>query len=342
MSSSPVSSTSISLPPALINFSPPTQSPIVQNNAQVTSSSSPPLISTAIPTTMPITNTPTFPPSILPSYSPTNSSMPSLQPSALPTSQPSNTNLIKISQGYATQLFVNELIELNDIEQEIFEGIIKLHTSVIGYEVGKPFIITESTILSQDLGDTCRRRRKRPSSGGKKKQSVFDRFRALFGIKQENIDRYDGQPRRIGHVHSRHLQNNSTTANNNTTDVTAEDTASSPPPTSPPQELKQRLLTFVDDDESKDVVVSVFAEGYTKEGEGDVDVGVLTHGYKLDQSSSQKKVLALESLMNGQDSVEFDHCSMFIDDWLYCDTFDCANDAPCLGFNCAIGLIFCC
>lgn len=105
--------------------------------------------------------------------------------------------------------------------------------------------------------------------------------------------------------------------------------------------MPNAALTFVDDDESKDVVVSVFAEGYTKEGEGDVDVGVLTHGYKLDQSSSQKKVLALESLMNGQDSVEFDHCSMFIDDWLYCDTFDCANDAPCLGFNCLAGF-FCC
>ena len=161
---------------------------------------------------MPITNTPTLPPSILPSYSPTNSSMPSLQPSALPTSQPSNTNLIKISQGYATQLFVNELIELNDIEQEIFEGIIKLHTSVIGYEVGKPFIITESTILSQDLGDTCRRRRKRES--GDKKQSIFDRVRALFGIEQEDIDRYDGydgqKHRRMRHAHhSRHLQNSS-------------------------------------------------------------------------------------------------------------------------------------
>ena len=77
--------------------------------------------------------------------------------------------------------------------------------------------------------------------------------------------------------------------------------------------MPNAALTFVDGDESKDVVVSVFAEGYTKEGEGDLDVGVLTHGYKLDQSSSQKKVLALEELMGGEDSVEFDHCSMFID-----------------------------
>jgi len=172
--------------------------------------------------------------------------MPSLLPSALPTSQPSNTNLIEISQGYATQLFVNELIELNDIEQEIFEGIMKLHTSVIGYEVGKPFIITESTILHQDLGDTCRRRRRKRERSGKR-QNMFDRFRALFGIEQEDIenDRYGGQHRRIGHVHSRHLQNNSAIANNNTTDVTVEDTASPSPPTSPPQEQVEKVECYI-------------------------------------------------------------------------------------------------
>ena len=42
-------------------------------------------------------------------------------------------------------------------------------------------------------------------------------------------------------------------------------------------------------------------------------MGVLTHGYKLEQSTEQETVVALESLMNGQDSVTFDHCSMFID-----------------------------
>ena len=75
--------------------------------------------------------------------------------------------------------------------------------------------------------------------------------------------------------------------------------------------MPNAALTFVDDDESKDVVVSVFAEGYTKEEEDDVDVGVL--GYKLVQSTDQETVVALESLMNGQDSVTFDHCSMFIE-----------------------------
>ena len=74
--------------------------------------------------------------------------------------------------------------------------------------------------------------------------------------------------------------------------------------------MPNAALTFVDDDESKDVVVSVFAEGYTKEEE---DEGVTTYGYKLDQSNEQESVMALESLMNGQDSVTFDHCSMFIE-----------------------------
>jgi len=63
-------------------------------------------------------------------------------------------------------------------------------------------------------------------------------------------------------------------------------------------------LTIVDDDTSKDVVVSVFAEAYTK---GDV------YGYKLKQSASQESVMSLEDLMGGEDSVVFDHCSMFID-----------------------------
>ena len=60
----------------------------------------------------------------------------------------------------------------------------------------------------------------------------------------------------------------------------------------------------MDDDTSKDVVVSVFAEAYTK---GDV------YGYKLQQSTSQESVMSLEDLMGGEDSVVFDHCSMFID-----------------------------
>jgi len=77
--------------------------------------------------------------------------------------------------------------------------------------------------------------------------------------------------------------------------------------------MPNAALTIVDDDMSKDVVVSVFAEGYVKEGEGD-EGEVTTYGYKLEQSTDQESVMALASLMeDGEDSVTFDHCSMFID-----------------------------
>jgi len=75
--------------------------------------------------------------------------------------------------------------------------------------------------------------------------------------------------------------------------------------------MPNAALTIVDDDTSKDVVVSVFAEGYIKEGEG--DEGVTTYGYKLEQSTEQESVMALEELMDGEDRVTFDHCSMFIE-----------------------------
>ena len=55
---------------------------------------------------------------------------------------------------------------------------------------------------------------------------------------------------------------------------------------------------------SKDVVVSVFAEAY-KKGDG--------YGYKLEQSNEQASIMSLDDLMDGKDSVTFDHCSMFID-----------------------------
>ena len=76
--------------------------------------------------------------------------------------------------------------------------------------------------------------------------------------------------------------------------------------------MPNAALTIVDDDASKDVVVSVFAEAYIKEGE-EGDEGVTTYGYKLEQSTDQESVMALEALMDGEDNVTFDHCSMFID-----------------------------
>ena len=37
------------------------------------------------------------------------------------------------------------------------------------------------------------------------------------------------------------------------------------------------------------------------------------YGYKLEQSTEQENILSLEDMMEGEDSVTFDHCSMFID-----------------------------
>ena len=75
--------------------------------------------------------------------------------------------------------------------------------------------------------------------------------------------------------------------------------------------MPNAALTIADDDESKDVVVSVFAEAYTKKDLFDESVQIF--GYKLEQSTSQANVVALEKLMDGKDSVVFDHCSMFIE-----------------------------
>ncbi len=69
-------------------------------------------------------------------------------------------------------------------------------------------------------------------------------------------------------------------------------------------------MTFVNDDESVGVVVTAFVNGYIKDGEGNQTI----YGYDLNQSEEQKKVKSLEDIMGGQDKVEFDHCSFFIDE----------------------------
>ena len=56
--------------------------------------------------------------------------------------------------------------------------------------------------------------------------------------------------------------------------------------------MPNAALTIVGDDMSKDVVVSVFAEGYVKEGEGATERGT-TYGYKLEQSADQESVVEL-------------------------------------------------
>ena len=71
-------------------------------------------------------------------------------------------------------------------------------------------------------------------------------------------------------------------------------------------------ITLVKDDESLGVVVSVFVNGYIEGGESEGDETV--YGYNLNQSEEQKEVKSLEELMDGEDKMEFDHCSFFIDD----------------------------
>ena len=75
--------------------------------------------------------------------------------------------------------------------------------------------------------------------------------------------------------------------------------------------MPNAALTIMDDDLSQDFVVSVFvAQWYSMEGEGDE---ATTYGYKLEQYPRQKVKFSLEDLMNGEDSVTFDRCSMFIE-----------------------------
>mmetsp|Transcript_12480 Transcript_12480/g.15975 ORF Transcript_12480/g.15975 Transcript_12480/m.15975 type:complete len:95 (+) Transcript_12480:369-653(+) len=94
--------------------------------------------------------------------------------------------------------------------------------------------------------------------------------------------------------------------------------------------MPNAALTIVHDDIiSRDVVVSVFAEGYIiKDTEGEGGGEGHTYGYKLEQSTSQESVMSLEALMDGEDSVTLDHCSMFIDDW-YSTYSEGCRDSPC-------------
>lgn len=68
-------------------------------------------------------------------------------------------------------------------------------------------------------------------------------------------------------------------------------------------------MTFVNEDESVGVVVTAFVNGYIKDGEDNQTI----YGYDLNQSDEQKEVRSLEEIMGGEDKVEFDHCSFFID-----------------------------
>ena len=71
-------------------------------------------------------------------------------------------------------------------------------------------------------------------------------------------------------------------------------------------------ITLVQNDESKDVVVSVFVKAVVKRKD---DPDGPTYVYKLEQSDEQDSVTSLSDVMGGKDKMTYDHCSIFIDPW---------------------------
>merc|ERR1719199_1027498 len=69
-------------------------------------------------------------------------------------------------------------------------------------------------------------------------------------------------------------------------------------------------ITLVQNDESKDVVVSVFVKAVVKHGDGPDGP---TYVYKLEQSDEQDSVTSLSDVMGGKDKMTYDHCSIFVD-----------------------------
>ena len=69
-------------------------------------------------------------------------------------------------------------------------------------------------------------------------------------------------------------------------------------------------ITLVQNDESKDVVVSVFVKAVVKHRD---DPDGPMYVYKLEQSDEQASVESLSDVMGGKDKVTYDHCSIFVD-----------------------------
>jgi len=76
--------------------------------------------------------------------------------------------------------------------------------------------------------------------------------------------------------------------------------------------MPNSAITLVQDDESKDVVVAVFAKAVIKHRE---DPDGPTYVYKLEQSDEQASVTSLSDILGGKNKVTYDHCSIFIDSW---------------------------
>ena len=95
-------------------------------------------------------------------------------------------------------------------------------------------------------------------------------------------------------------------------------------------------LTFVRDDESQGVVVSVLVKAVIQHTD---DPNGPTYVYKLEQSDDQASTNPLDDIMGGSDRVVFDHCSLFVDsDCDSCYTEDGGGGNACI---CNGGLEFC-
>ena len=81
-------------------------------------------------------------------------------------------------------------------------------------------------------------------------------------------------------------------------------------------------ITLVQNDESKDVVVSVFVKAVVKRKD---DPDGPTYVYKLEQSDEQDSVTSMSDIMGGKDKMTYDHCSIFIDSDLPCRAPSCCE-----------------
>jgi hypothetical protein len=74
--------------------------------------------------------------------------------------------------------------------------------------------------------------------------------------------------------------------------------------------MPNAAITLVQDDESKDVVVTVLVKAVVNHRENPAGPAYV---YKLEQSDEQASVMPLSDILGGKDKVTYDHCSIFID-----------------------------
>ena len=89
-------------------------------------------------------------------------------------------------------------------------------------------------------------------------------------------------------------------------------------------------ITLVTNDESKDIVVSVFVKAVVHHKDNPDGP---TYVYKLGQSDEQAAVKSLSDVMGDEDKITYDHCSIFIDSYSQPGTCGgmCWHDYQCSG-----------